>query len=386
MATSDVLIDPSRRSALVWRATAALTLLIFLWQWPFFIGADLPRAGSYVVHHGYILAWLLLVTSFTRTLPLRTLAAFWFVGVFPVMALNLVIARPMDDLLGGRELAYAYLGPLVEELIKPLPVIAFFVYRARRREWNLSATDGLLLGFMVGAGFAFHEDAGYSRVFGAGFDATPWNALFPTIGYFRGTLTPYHDTLAALVGLSIGFAFLYRRYRLAWVVPVVVWLIVLAQHVTGNLMDISGRAPLPAEILSGLLLGGRAPLAMLLIGIVLAVVLEARILRSIGRRDPLFPSIRLPEFLRVLQRPTAGSLRRLQAIRVYARQRRSLYYTLWGGRPLATAEVQEMGAILYGLGIEAGVPVEARFEAYERAADAPSTEPSAAHAPHSAGP
>lgn len=371
--TAGTTVSP-QRLALIWRAGAAATLLIFLWQWPFFIGTDFPRVGAYLLHHGYILAWLLLVTSFTRTVPLRTLAAFWFVGVFPVMALNLLIARPMDDLLGGGELAYAYLGPLFEELIKPLPVLAVFAYRARRGGWQLSATDGLLLGFMVGAGFAFHEDAGYGRVWGDGFDATPWNILFPTVGYFRGNLTPYHDTLAAVVGLAIGFAFLYRRYRFAWVVPAAVWLVVLAEHATGNLIGLSGRAPLPAEVIRTVILGGQGVLALLVIGIVVAVVLESRILRTIARRDHVFPPIRLRDFLAVLQQRTNASPSRLQAMRVYVRQRRSLYYTIWT-RAHPAEQLVLAAATLYAVGLEAGVPVEEGLEVYAENADDSSEPP-----------
>ena len=350
-----------QRWALIWRVSAAATLLIFLWQWPFFIGTDFPRVGAYLLHHGYILAWLLLVTSCTRTVTLRTLAAFWFVGVFPVMALNLLIARPMDDLLGGGELAYAYLGPLFEELIKPLPVLGLFAYRAWRGGWQLSATDGLLLGFMVGAGFAFHEDAGYGRVWGDGFDATPWNIVFPTVGYFRGNLTPYHDTLAAVVGLAIGFAFLFRRYRLSWVVPMAVWLVVLIEHVTGNLADISGRATLPAEVIRSWILGGQGVLALLVIGVVVAVLLESRILRAIAPRDHVFPAIRLRDFLAVLQQRTNASPRRLQAMRVYVRQRRSLHYALWSRPTLPPTQLGDMAVTLYRAGVEAGVPVEKAF-------------------------
>ena len=166
MQISAASISSSPRWPLIWRAGAALTLLIFALQWQFFLGSvygglDLPRVWGYVAHHVYILAWMLLVTSFTRTLPLRTLAAFWFVGVFPVMALDLLIARPMDGLLGGGALAEDYLGPLVEELIKPLPVVATLRVSGLASGLALSATDDLLLGFVVGAGFAFHEDAAY---------------------------------------------------------------------------------------------------------------------------------------------------------------------------------------------------------------------------------
>ncbi|MGH2381261.1 MAG: PrsW family glutamic-type intramembrane protease [Candidatus Limnocylindria bacterium] len=256
-------------------------------------------------------------------------------------------------------------------------MLAFFAYRVRHGGGQLSAADGLLLGFMVGAGFGFHEDAGYGRVWGGGpGDNLPWSALFPTVGGFRGSLLPYHDTLAAVVGLAIGFAFLYRRYRLAWVVPLAVWLIVLVEHVTGNLADISGRLPLPAEVLRTLIFGGQGPLAVLVIGIVVAVVLESRILQMIARRDPLFPPIHLNEFIDELRQRTAGNLRRLQAMRVYARQRRSAYYALWSEPSLAVGKRHEMAAKLYVLGIEAGVPVDRTFTEHWRGDEAPPTQDS----------
>lgn len=383
VARSPALTDPSRRWALIGRVAAAAALLIFLWQWQFFFGDSFgvapSRVWGYGVHHLYILAWLLLVTSFTRTVPLRTLAAFWFVGVFPVMALTLLFTEPIDALFGGGQLSSAFFGPLFEDLIKPLPVLAFFAYRAWRGGWQLSATDGLLLGFVVGAGFAFHEDAGYDRVWGDGWNA-PWGVLFPTLGSSRSALLPGHDTLTALVGLAIGFAFLYRRYRFAWVVPLVVWLIVVAEHMTGNLADISGALPLPAEIIRGLLFGGAALPALLLIGIAVAVVLEARILRSFPRREPLFPAIPLGDFVAALQQRAAGWLGRVQAMRVYVHQRRSLYYTVWAEPTLPMDRRLEFSATLYGLGMEAGVPVDKTFAEYDLV-DEPTTEAASAEAP-----
>jgi RsiW-degrading membrane proteinase PrsW (M82 family) len=386
MQMSAASLASSPRWPLIWRVSFALTLLIFLLQWPFFVNDHLDRVWSQLVNHLYILAWMLLVTSFTRTLPLRTLATFWFVGAFTVMALNLLIARPMDAIVGGGDLASSYLGPLIEELIKALPIVAFFAYRVWRHSWQLSATDGLLLGFVIGAGFGTYEDAAYGRVWGSGFDGTSWSVLFPTISEFRGDMLPGHDSLTALVGLGVGFGFLYRRYRVAWIVPLVAWLIVVAEHITGNLRDVAGNAPLPAEIIRTLLFGGQALIAILIIGIIVAVVLEWRILRSIERQDPLYPPIPVADFLGVLRHPTNGGLRRLQAMRVYARQRRSVYYTVWSEPTLAVDKRLEMAGTLYWLGGEAGVPVDATFAEYDRGSEAPSTEAPAEPAPGTAVP
>ena len=53
-------------------------------------------------------------------------------------------------------------------------------------------------------------------------------------------------------------------------------------------------------------------------------------------------------------------------MRVYARQRRSVYYTVWSEPTLAADKRNEMAAALYSLGIEAGLPVEETFAEYDR--------------------
>jgi RsiW-degrading membrane proteinase PrsW (M82 family) len=379
-------IRTAPRWQLVGRAGAALTLLVFLWQSPFFVWSDLPRVGTYLVQQGFVVAWMLLVTSFTRTVPLRTLATYWFVGVFPVMAFALLVDRPLEAMLDGGKLVSAYLGPLVEDLIKPLPVLAFFAYRARRGGWQLSPTDGLLLGLVVGAGFAFHEDAGYGRVWGGGFGDTSWSVLFPTVGEFRGDVLPGHDVMTALVGLAIGFAFFYRRYKFAWVLPVVTWLVVLIEHVTGNLADLAGNLPRPAEVIRMLILGGQGVAALLVGGIVAAVILEWRVLRSITERDPLFPPIRFEKFTDTFKERTRASLRRIQAMLAYVHQRRSVYYSVWAARDLAPVTLQEMASTLFGLGREAGVSVEETFEEYDRIEQPAPTEAPSASPPEPAAP
>jgi len=48
--------------------------------------------------------------------------------------------------------------PIVEEVVKLLPVGLFLWFATRGNNRQPAITDGLLLGFAVGAGFAFYED------------------------------------------------------------------------------------------------------------------------------------------------------------------------------------------------------------------------------------
>lgn len=335
--------------------TLALVVAVFVVQLRFFLAWGTGIIWPYVINHAWILAWLLVVTTFTRTVPLRLLAAFWFVGVYTTLAIVLFVGGPITGLFGlSNALVPGLLLPLVEELVKPLPVLAFFWYMVRRG-WQPGPSDGLLIGFVIGAGFAFHEDMMFGRVWGSGLQtATPLSALFPTISYFRGTMAAYHDAWLALIGLAIGAAFLLRgRSRLAWALPAAAWLIVFTDHWTGNYLASasSGEALVGlARAMRGLGPDGALPVMALAGGIVVAVAAELLILRSVARHDALFPSPRAADLAGALRGLQRREVRRLQALREYARLRRSTHFTVWARRPrIEPAHLVPIGAELYRL-------------------------------------
>ena len=245
------------RKALAWVAVGLLGIVVLI-QLPFFLRPGLGNLWGYAVQHLFVLAWLLLVTTFTRTVPLRMLVAFWFIGVFPLITLDVLIGSPIAALFGGpsNPLMSGIVLPIVGEIVKPLPVIAFFAYRAWRNQWQPSATDGLLLGFAAGAGYAFHEDTLYDRVSGGGFGENPLSWLFPTMGDDRALgretmLVLSHAGWNALIGLAIGAAFLLRsRPVLAATIPFAAWLMVVIDHTTANLLGFP-PAPEPYITLAG---------------------------------------------------------------------------------------------------------------------------------------
>ena len=346
-----------------------LTMLIFLFQLRFFFSPGVLKAGANLLEHLYVLAWLLVVTAFNRTLPLRTLVAFWFIGLYPALSLAVLAGLPAAALFGGKSqfLADAW-APVVEELIKALPIALYLWLVARRNRWQTAATDGLLLGFAVGAGFAFHEDALASRVSGSGWAASIWSPLLPTVeasgSLFQGAqVTLGHAGWTALVGLALGLAFLYRRYRRAWLMPLLAFGLVILDHGLSNYIGDLGRdsAPLLVNVLHTLLLRGQLAVIVLLGGGAAAIVLEQRMLRWASARDRLFPAIPLSALLRELRWPLSwAGLYHLQEVAEYLRSRRAAYYTLWvwrhGG---ADAERgAEMATTLLTLGLDAGLSFE----------------------------
>jgi hypothetical protein len=257
--------------------------------------------------------------------------------------------------------------PFTEELIKALPVALYLGLMARRQGWKMAASDGLLIGFVVGAGFAFHEDAMARRVSGSGWLAFPWSIFFPTLAPSR---SPYHSPQiilghagwTALVGLALGLAFLYRRYRTAWLLPFLGLGLVILDHGLSNYYSNLGRHAAPAliSLLRDLLLRGRLVIICLLLGIVVAVVLDWRILRWAAGRDRFFRAMSLSALLAELHLPLSWPrLLRLQAMCEYLRRRRAAYYALWTWRPISpnTEQADHMVTTLFSLGIDAGLPL-----------------------------
>ncbi|HUH16541.1 MAG TPA: PrsW family glutamic-type intramembrane protease [Methylomirabilota bacterium] len=343
-------------------ASAALLAIVFFLHLGFFFAWGSGIVWIYAIHFGWVALWLLAVTSFTRTVGLRMLTAFWFVGVYPATALVLLMGRPVAEVFGlSNAVVPGVLLPMGEELVKHLPVLLLFWFAARRNRWQLSATDGLVLGFMVGAGFAFHEELMFGRASGSGWDATPFSWLFPTIWSFRGEASAYQDVWVALVGLAIGAGFMLRtRMRRAWTLPVAAWLIVFIDHVTWNSLGgahATGVGATVANVLRALMLDGALPIIALVVGIALAVFWELGIARSMGRRDSVFPAIPLHAFVEAAQAAPRGDWRHLQAMREYARRRRSAYYSLWIWEPVGAdpAAINALRSELYALAQEAGV-------------------------------
>lgn len=313
-----------------------LATAVFLLSLPFFTRGSSEDFIENVVQHSYVFVLLMAVTILGRTLRLRTLAAFWYVGVFAAMMLALGIGYPLGDIVGSGRVFDSLLVPLLDGAIQTLPVALVF-WVLVRRGWQPSISDGLLLGFVLGAGMAIHEDAMYQRVYGDGLSEGGLNLLFPTLGT-QSTLSRvevngfYHSGWASLTGLAIGASFMLRRFRWAPLIGIAAYVVVVFDHGIGNFI-ILNRGFEGLGLLWTLDLDGSLPIWLLIGGIVAAVVFEIVVLRSTGKLDRLFPGVARSDVLNWLRRPSLDSLMRVQAARNYSRARRALHYLLWVRRP-----------------------------------------------------
>lgn len=284
-----------------------------------------------VFQHGYVFVWLMAVTVLGRTLPLRMLAAFFFLGMFTSILIGQWIGWPLGDIVGTGRVFDSLLVPLLDGGIHSLPVALVF-WVLVRRGWQPSITDGLLLGFVLGAGMAIHEDALYQRVYGDGLGEGGLNLLFPTIGT-QSTLSRvevngfFHSGWTSLIGLAIGASFMLRRFWWAPLIAIAAYFVTAFDHGLGNFI-ILNRSLEGLGLLWTLDLDGRLPVYLLILGMAAAIVGEVLIQRRMARVDRAFVGISLGSVLRGLGGGFAGLLR-VQAARVYVRGRRALHYLLW---------------------------------------------------------
>ena len=129
-----------------------------------------------------------------------------------------------------------WLAPLVEEAAKLTPVVLYFLL-AFRTGAQPSMSDGLLLGFMVGAGVSFQEDAQIGKILvsGDGWGAAkPWTIVFPTVSPLDSYFALNHALWCALSGLSIGVAMVLRHWRWARVAAFAGPVLAFTNHLMSN--------------------------------------------------------------------------------------------------------------------------------------------------------
>ncbi len=342
-----------------------LAALVFLLAVPYFTRDGSEEFFENVFQHAYVFVLLMAVTILGRTLPLRMLAAFFFLGTFTSVLVVQGIGNPLADMVGSGRMLDSVVDPLLEEGVKAV-FVALVFWVLVRRGWQPSITDGLMLGFILGAGMAIHEDALYVRAYGDGLGEGGLNLLFPTLGT-QSTLSRvevygfYHSGWGSLIGLAIGASFMLRRFRWAPLIAIAAYFVVVFDHGIGNFI-IGERSLEGLGLLWTLNLDGRLAIYLLIAGIAAAIVGEVLIQRRLARADRVFLGLSPGAVLSGLGGGLAGLLR-VQASRVYVRARRALHYLLWADpvrkdpRPLLLQTRRVEAAAR-----EAGVPISLTVE------------------------
>lgn len=332
------------RARLVTIGGVAIALIALALQLPMFLEIgplDLLRG---LLQQLWVMVLLLVATAATRTVSLGTLGIAFLVGALPAMALALLLEAPPALALGVGEgsLVLVLWVPPVEEVVKLLPVGLFLYFASRGGNRQPAITDGLLLGFAVGAGFAFYEDGLAGEILsGDGWtEVLPWSLLFPTLSDLGNFSILNHGLWTALTGLGLGVAFFFRPRRWAFAIAALALVAVTLQHMIFNyfagdflsMLEALGRAESPPWIaLPQLLLAnGLVPILAVVFGTLAAVAFELRVLDWVSDRAPKFPSVSLRRQLALLAGATSlAGFNRLRAVTRYARELKAVYYAAW---------------------------------------------------------
>jgi RsiW-degrading membrane proteinase PrsW (M82 family)/tRNA A-37 threonylcarbamoyl transferase component Bud32 len=121
-----------------------------------FISTGAPTGITALALNLAFIIGLILIGSFTRTVPMRTIALMFFSGAV-MMGLAMQIEKGFDGTV--LESVRPFVVPFIEETLKLVPLL-FFLFRANKFTlWTLGVTDVMLMGAASGAGFAFVYDA-----------------------------------------------------------------------------------------------------------------------------------------------------------------------------------------------------------------------------------
>ena len=335
------------RSMSRWRlvalAGAALALLLIVIDFGLYLRPGPLETLVGLGQHAYVLAILLVLTAGTRTVSIPSLGAFWLVGVFALVLFVLAVTWIPADMfgVGASSPVPTVVVPIVDVVAYLLPIVAYYFFVGRNNNLQPAASDGLLIGFAVGAGYAFHEDGfiGQLANSGSGWTATlPWSLLAPTISPIgAGGLGLNHALWAALCGLSVGTAILFRHRRSAWVVAFVGPLLVMMNHGFFNVLASDpflgvGRGTMPpvAALINTVTLGGLLPLLVVFGGAVAVVLIELRILSWVTQRVPRYPPLSPLRLAALAGRArNAPGISQFLASSAYVRFRRLVFFAAW---------------------------------------------------------
>lgn len=244
--------------------------------------ADWTNFRRHVGYHVFVVGWLAILTYGVRSVGSRELARHWLIGFFPVAFVAYVLGELTESVLGTGNSQIGVAVPLVEEVVKFLPLVLWTtLLRPRHRHGTLS--DFLLLGFVIGAGFSFHEDALYVRVAASGFDDGVLGTLLPISLDTGEQYAITHAGWTALAGVGVGIVSLHRHRTVARFSGAALIAAPIVDHAAVNWIGDNGDAFRSATV------DGRLA-AWLLLAVVVGVVIHDRgTLRWIAAGDREFP-------------------------------------------------------------------------------------------------
>ncbi len=233
----------------------------------------------------WTVALLMLATIRTRAMPARKLLRYWLMGTMLVTSIVHYLAGPLADLFAGSDQT-VMIVPWLEELAKVAPVAALL----GTRRWSpvrLGLSDLVVIGFVLGYGFRFTEDALWDRARGGGFSGL-WGWIVPdAVPVGGGHVVVGHATWTALAAVGLGLIVLH--WRKPWLAAAggVFFVVPILDHMRAN--DYTRTEPWLHNLLFDLRL---VPL-FFVVAVAVAVLVDRRTLMRMKAADHLLVDVEL---------------------------------------------------------------------------------------------
>ncbi len=267
------------------RLVFGLGVVVFGARLPGLADGDWGRLGDSAFQHAWLPLVILAVSVTVRGRSTQHTITAMFGGFFTASFLGHFLGDIAIDAMGDNPWRLAAAVPLIEESAKLIPVLLVAAVW-RGRQGTPGILDYGLIGVASGAGFGFHEDGLWRRVFGEGLDA-PMGWILPQLHESASGVVAGHAAWSGTVGLALGVVFA-RRLTFAWLGVPVTFAMVVFDHGSWNNVQLR-------EDWRWLLADGWFPVGVFLGGLVLAFLSDLRSLEAIpsevrvlGRDVPIY--------------------------------------------------------------------------------------------------
>lgn len=316
------------------QTAVGVAVLVALLRFPTFVDGEWATLFAHVRASGFVLGWMLLLSTVTRTTTPREILAAWLSGVFVAGAAVDGLGALLEDSFSPN-LFTSGVVPVLEESFKLAPML-IFVFVSTRRRRGYGAFDLALLGAATGGGFAMYEDMLWGRRFLAGIDGG-WSNLVPTV--LKDPLfVAGHLAWSAAIACGVGLLIVHRRAMISWVAGPLLIAVPTLDHAAINF-----RGEQYASMRDALQ-DGRLAVMLLFVGVALTLALDNGVVRRSRQGDHLFQPRRFSELVTA---PAPMWCSTETSPRQFQRARNSVVFRAYGGIPptakdaVSLAEIEE---------------------------------------------
>ncbi|MBU6451028.1 MAG: protein kinase [Cyanobacteria bacterium REEB67] len=253
----------------------ALWLGIALWLLPTLIMTGVHGIAWLAFNIAFLII-LIAATSTVRSISLHKLTICFFAGGLAT-GIDLALSVPLVKTLGETFALRHFITVPLEELIK-LGTVGFMLFRGRKfSTWTLGATDLLLMGAAVGAGFAFVEDSFTHALQKSALNNL--SVLIPASEFVGGRIICGHAVWTALAAGALGIALHFRRQkRLAIPLALLGFTVATTDHLALNYNNFSAAVGWAQSLFNTLAANGYIALALFVLVLAADIIIDTLVM------------------------------------------------------------------------------------------------------------